>query len=83
MGGRRNIHMLGFAVIIVVTVYVILDLEYLRLGLIRVDAVDQILVELRQSIKSAAAVDPTTLEPAPGALDEGRKGILDLDPPLR
>ena len=32
-------------------VYVILDIEYPRLGLIRVDAVDQVLVELRESMK--------------------------------
>jgi hypothetical protein len=33
-------------------VYVILDLEYPRLGLIRVDAVDQVPVDLRDSMKS-------------------------------
>ena len=44
-------HMLAFAVIMAVTVYVILDLEYPRLGLIRVDAVDQVLVDLRDSMK--------------------------------
>jgi hypothetical protein len=53
-GGRLSscwIHMLAFAVIMAVTVYVILDLEYPRLGLIRVDAVDQVLVDLRDSMK--------------------------------
>jgi hypothetical protein len=52
-GQLRNcwIHMLVFAVIMAVTVYVILDLEYPRLGLIRVDAVDQVLVDLRESMK--------------------------------
>lgn len=34
-----------------VSVYVILDLEFPRLGLIRVDAFDQALVELRASMK--------------------------------
>jgi hypothetical protein len=43
--------MLAFALIMAVTVYVILDLQYPRLGLIRVDAVDQALVELRESMK--------------------------------
>jgi hypothetical protein len=43
--------MLAFAVIMAVTVYVIFDLEYPRLGLIRVDAVDQVLVDLRDSMK--------------------------------
>jgi hypothetical protein len=32
-------------------VYVIIDLEYPRLGLIRVDVADQILIELRKSIQ--------------------------------
>ncbi len=53
-GGRPSsywIHMLVFAVIMALTVYVILDLEYPRLGLIRVDAVDQVLVDLRDSMK--------------------------------
>jgi len=31
-------------------VYVILDMEYPRFGLIRVDAFDQVLIELRQSM---------------------------------
>jgi hypothetical protein len=52
-GGKRRswIHMLGFAIIMAVTVYVILDIEYPRLGLIRVDAFDQALMDLRQSMK--------------------------------
>lgn len=48
---RSWLHMLGFATIMAVTVYVILDIEFPRLGLIRVDAFDQALVELRQSMK--------------------------------
>ncbi|TMA87034.1 MAG: hypothetical protein E6J74_30755 [Deltaproteobacteria bacterium] len=40
-----------FAVVVAVAVYVILDIEYPRLGLIRVDAFDQALVELRESMK--------------------------------
>jgi hypothetical protein len=51
-GGKTRswVHILGFAVITAVTMYVILDLEYPRLGLIRLDAFDQALVELRQSM---------------------------------
>jgi hypothetical protein len=50
-GKSRNwIHILGFAAILGVTVYVILDLEYPRLGLIQVKDFDQALVELRQSM---------------------------------
>jgi hypothetical protein len=37
---RSWTHLLAFAAIMAVTVYVIIDLEYPRLGLIRVDAVD-------------------------------------------
>lgn len=39
-----------FAVALTVTVFVIRDLEYPRLGLIRVDAADQLLIEMLQSI---------------------------------
>lgn len=48
---RSRFHMLGFALIMAVAVYVILDMEYPRLGLIRLDAIDQALVELRDSMK--------------------------------
>jgi hypothetical protein len=44
-------HMLGFAAAMAVTVYVILDLEYPRFGFIRVDAFDQALVDLRESMR--------------------------------
>lgn len=51
-GSRVRIwfHMLGFALVMAVVVYVILDIEYPRLGLIRVDAFDQALVDLRESM---------------------------------
>jgi hypothetical protein len=48
---RSWIHIVGFAAIMTVSVYVILDLEFPRLGLIRVDAFDQVLIELRKSMK--------------------------------
>jgi hypothetical protein len=47
---RSWFHMLGFALVMAVAVYVILDLEYPRLGLIRVDDFDQALVDLRESM---------------------------------
>jgi hypothetical protein len=52
-GGKRRdwFHMVGFAVIMAVAVYVILDLEFPRLGLIRVEAFDQALVNLLESMK--------------------------------
>jgi len=52
-GGKTRswIHLIGFALIMATTVYVILDLEFPRLGIIRVDAFDQVLVELRQTMR--------------------------------
>jgi hypothetical protein len=52
-GGKTRswIHVIGFALIMATTVYVILDLEYPRLGIIRIDAFDAVLVELRQNMK--------------------------------
>ena len=51
-GKSRNwLHMVGFAAVLAMAVYVILDIEFPRLGFIRVDAFDQALVELRQSMK--------------------------------
>jgi hypothetical protein len=47
---RRWFHMLGFALVIAFAVYVILDIEYPRLGLIQVAAFDQALVDLRASM---------------------------------
>ena len=47
---RSRFHMLGFALVMAFAVYVILDIEYPRLGLIRVHAFDQALVDLRESM---------------------------------
>jgi hypothetical protein len=44
-------HTIGFAAVTALTFYVILDIEFPRLGFIRVDATDQVLVELRKSMK--------------------------------
>ena len=48
---RSWIHVVGFALIMATTVYVILDLEFPRLGIIRIDAFDQVFVDLRQSMQ--------------------------------
>jgi hypothetical protein len=48
---RRWLHVIGFALVIGLTVYVILDIEFPRYGLIRVDAFDQALVDLLKSMK--------------------------------
>lgn len=48
-GGRRPslLHRIGLALTLSLSVYVILDLEYPRRGLIRLDAADQVLLDLR------------------------------------
>lgn len=53
LGGRTTrswLHMIAFAVILAFSVYVILDLEFPRIGLIRLDAADEVLTELRRSM---------------------------------
>ena len=47
---RSWLHILGFAVITVVVVYVILDLDYLREGLIRLQTADQLLLKAREAM---------------------------------
>jgi hypothetical protein len=44
-------HILGFAAVTVVTVFVVLDIEYPRQGLFRADAYDQVLIDLREGMK--------------------------------
>jgi hypothetical protein len=45
------LHKIGFALTVAVTVYVILDIEYPRLGFVRIDAIDQVLVDVRAGMK--------------------------------
>jgi hypothetical protein len=52
MRKRRNLlHSVSFAVVFAVTVYVIIDIEYPRLGMVNVSDSDQALVDLRKSIE--------------------------------
>ena len=54
MAGSRTrswLHSVGFAAVMAAAVYVIVDIEYPRHGLIRVNAADQVLVELRHSME--------------------------------
>jgi hypothetical protein len=54
MAGRKRLNLLhsaAFAVVLAVTVYVIIDLEYPRIGLIQMADSDQVLVDLRASMK--------------------------------
>jgi hypothetical protein len=45
------LHMFVYAAILALIYYVILDLEFPRLGLIRIDAADELLVSVRQAMK--------------------------------
>jgi hypothetical protein len=48
---RHWVHALGFAAVIAMALFVIVDLEYPRLGLIRVDATDSVLYDVRRSMQ--------------------------------
>ncbi len=48
---RNLVHMIGFALAVTVVIYVILDLEFPRVGLIRLDRFDRVLEELRPTMK--------------------------------
>lgn len=45
------VHMLTFAGMIAASIYLVLDLEYPRAGIVRIDDFDQTLVEVRESIR--------------------------------
>jgi hypothetical protein len=56
MAGREPrswTHALGFAAVVAATVYIVIDIEYPRAGLIRVDASDEVLIDLRESMRAA------------------------------
>ena len=47
---QSTLHLLGFAAIMALSVYLILDIEYPRLGLVRIDSFDRAMIELRASM---------------------------------
>ena len=49
-GSRSWVHIIGFSLVLAMTVYVILDVEYPRIGFIRIDQTDQVLTDLRKSM---------------------------------
>lgn len=49
--GLNLLHSAAFALVLVVTIYVIVDLEYPRLGLIQMTDSDQVMVDLRKSME--------------------------------
>jgi hypothetical protein len=48
---RSWLHILGFSVITVIVVYVMLDIEYPRAGLIRLETAEQMLVKIRDGMR--------------------------------
>ena len=52
-GSKRRtwLHTIGFAALMTISIYVILDLEFPRFGMIRVDSLDQLLVDVRNGMK--------------------------------
>jgi hypothetical protein len=48
---RPLLHMIGFALAVAITIYVIVDLEFPRIGLIQLQTADRALIELRQMMK--------------------------------
>jgi len=48
---RDWVHQIGFAAMLALTLYVILDIEHPRLGLVRIDAIDQVIVDVRAGMK--------------------------------
>ncbi|QOV91208.1 bestrophin-like domain [Humisphaera borealis] len=50
-GCRSLVHLLVFSVVLGVTVYVIMDFEYPRFGLIRIDSTDEAIQAVRESMK--------------------------------
>jgi hypothetical protein len=49
--GRSWLHIISLAATLAITIYVIVDLEYPRIGLFQVTDFDQLLVEVRQSMR--------------------------------
>ena len=48
---RSTLHIIGYVLILSLSIYVILDLEFPRLGIIRVDHFDHYLVDVRNTMK--------------------------------
>ena len=48
--GRSWLHTMAFVIVMAITVWVILDLEFPRAGFIRLDSFDQAMVDVRASM---------------------------------
>lgn len=49
-GPRRWLHLIGFAAVLATALFVIVDFEFPRLGLIRIDTANSVLIDLRRSM---------------------------------
>ena len=47
---RNWLHIFGFALVTTAVIYVIIDVDYPRIGLFRIDAADQVLYETRAAM---------------------------------
>jgi hypothetical protein len=54
-GTRDTLHMVAYAGVLAVVIYVIVDLEFPRLGFIRVGESDRVLIELRETMSAGPA----------------------------
>jgi hypothetical protein len=48
---QSPLHVIGFAAVMALSVYLILDIEYPRLGLVRIDSFDKAFIDLRSSMQ--------------------------------
>jgi hypothetical protein len=48
---QSPLHIFGFAAVTAVALYLIIDLEYPRMGFVRVDSFDRAFIELRDSMR--------------------------------
>jgi hypothetical protein len=48
---RSRVHTIGFAAVLTMALFVIIDFEFPRLGFIRIDSADSLLTDVRQSMK--------------------------------
>ena len=46
--GRSRVHAVAYAAVLSMVIYLIVDLEFPRMGLIRINGVDWVMVEMRQ-----------------------------------
>jgi hypothetical protein len=61
---RSPLHMILFSLVVSVSIYVVLDLEYPRAGLINLRAMDQVLLQLRVTMSEASETKDLTNQSA-------------------